>query len=245
MAAVVPAATIRASEISVGPRLRRHQVERLRGSADRCSAVNLSVLASPHAPRLRPHSMQQLSEAQVDEAGAENRTALRAVIPNDAEVVEAAPDALLAVQAANRVSQEVAAQTAKVHPIAKELAAGRQGRDAEAQMRRSLPRHWNDEGDGVCLTLTSPLTCRIACTLPIRARPEKPCGVDWSKNKFVTHGVNWSRPRLLPIDQGASDRANEWGAINHGGLCFRLRRFGDTQRSAPRRLSPWPLSSSG
>ena len=83
--------------------------------------------------------MQQLSEAQVDEAGAENRTALRAVIPNDAEVVEAAPDALLAVQAANRVSQEVAAQTAKVHPIAKESAAGQRGRDAET--RRSVPWH--------------------------------------------------------------------------------------------------------
>jgi len=176
---------------------------------------------------------------------AENRAALRVAVPSDAEVAAAALDALRAVRVACPVALEVAAQTAKVPPIAKESAAEPRGRGAEARRRHSVPRHLNDEGDGVCLTWTSPLTCRIACTLPIRARPEKPCGVDWSKNKFVTHGVNWSRPPLLPIDQGASDRANEWGAINHGGLCFRLRRFGDTQRSAPRRLSPWPLSSSG
>ena len=176
---------------------------------------------------------------------AENRTALRAAIPNDAEVVEAAPDALRSMQIAYRVSLEVAVQTVKVHPIAKGSAAGRRGRDAEAQMRRSVPSQWNDGGDGVCLTWTSPLTCRIACTLPIRARPEKPCGVDWSKNKFVPCGVNWSWPCLQPIDHGASDRVDEWGAVNHGGLRLGLRRFDGAQRSALRRLSPWPLSSSG
>jgi hypothetical protein len=94
----------------------------------------------------------------------------------------AAQDALPAAQAACRAVPEVAAQTVMVHPSAKELAAELRQSDAELQIQRSVPSHWNDGGDGVCLTWTSPLTCRIACTLPIRARPEKPCGVDWSKN---------------------------------------------------------------
>ena len=85
-------------------------------------------------------------------AVAENRTDLRAAIPNDAEVVEAVPDALRSMQMAYRVSLEVAVQTVKAHPIAKESATGQRERDAEAQMRRSVPRHWNDGGDGVCLT---------------------------------------------------------------------------------------------
>jgi len=178
-------------------------------------------------------------------AVAENRAALRVATLSDAGVVAAALDGLRAAQAAYQVALEVAAQTAKMHPIATESAAAQRGRDAEAQMRHSVPRHWNDGGVKVCLTWTSPLTCRITCTLPIRARPEKPCGDDWSKNKFAPRGDNWSRPCPLPIDHGASDRADGRGAVNHGGLRFRLRRFTDAQRSALRRLSLWPLSSSG
>ena len=127
--------------------------------------------------------MKQRPEAQVEAAvaKAERPADPFAAQSTDAEVVAAA-DATQAALAPCQTSLEVAAQTAKAHPVAKELAAGLRQRDAEMKMRRSVPSHWNDGGDGVCLNWTSPLTCRIASTLPIRARPEKPCGVDWSKN---------------------------------------------------------------
>ena len=181
--AEVLAALIRAWASSVEPLRHQRQFESPRRETVREPFVSRCALVSPKPLCRRHRWMQQRPEAQVEQAVA---MAEHPIDPFAAQLtvaeVAAAADATQAALAPCQPSPGAAAQTAKARPVAKELAAGLRQSDAEMMMRRSVPSHWNDGGDGVCLTWSSPLTCRIARTLPTRARPEKPCGVDWSKN---------------------------------------------------------------
>lgn len=95
---------------------------------------------------------------------------------------EEEPDAPRAVRAPYLVELAEAALTQGAHPYAAVAEEVQLPSDAEAQKPRWAPNHSNVGGDWVCQSWASPLTCRVTRTLPIRTRPEKPCGVDWGKN---------------------------------------------------------------
>gem|GEM_PF-3539763 len=89
--------------------------------------------------------------------------------------------------------------------------AARQQSDGAVQKHWG-PSHWSDEGDWVCRSWASPLTCRVGRTLPIRTRPEKPCGVDPSKNNPRGLGqigapASWTRDLAVcePPERGHGD----------------------------------------
>jgi hypothetical protein len=89
----------------------------------------------------------------------------------------------------HRIAPAAVEQMARVRPVVTVWVVARQLTGAVVRTLRWVRLRLIDAGGGVCLPWAYPLTCRVACTLPIRANPEKPCGVNYRKNKFARFSV--------------------------------------------------------
>jgi hypothetical protein len=180
------------------PGLRRRRVRRVRQrrALARARVAELPDRCPTH-PRRVELPLQDRFGARVEAAESPLDPCAEIV---SVEEAAAAQDGLQVAQVARgpcRVSQEAEVPMAEAPPyvLARVVEAARLPSDAEVQMPHWVPSHWNDGGDCVCRFWANPLTCQVGCTLPIRTRPEKPCGVDWSKNhqcRLGDVGANWA-----------------------------------------------------
>ena len=132
--------------------------------------------------------MARTSEVQVATGQGDRFGAWR----DDAEEEAGEPHALRRSQV-HQALLAVVVRTEQALLNAKESEVARLLTDEVGMTLYSVPSHWHDGEGWVCLFWACPLTCGVGRTLPIRAKPEKPCGVDCRKNKFARFWADWRR----------------------------------------------------